>query len=210
MNNSQDRVFIVDDDEAVLDALAMLLETAGYTVAAFQGAEKFLEACTPESHGCVILDVDMPGMDGPSLQQELIRRNVQLPVIFLSGHGTIPTTVRTIKAGALDFLTKPVDGSVLLARVQDALKESARLCKQTEERQSANSRLKALTERENEVMKLAITGYTSKEIAQRLSISYRTVEIHRAHIMQKTGASNLLELARIASAVESPSPQKNT
>jgi FixJ family two-component response regulator len=207
MNTDQERVFVVDDDEAVRDALAMLLETAGYTVATFPGAEKFLEACTPYSPGCVILDVDMPDMDGPSLQQELIRRNVQLPVIFLSGHGTIPTTVRTIKAGALDFLTKPVDGSVLLARVQDAFKESARLRKQAEERQSANSRLKCLTERENEVMKLAIAGYTSKEIAQRLSISYRTVEIHRAHIMQKTGASNLLELARIASAVESPSPQ---
>lgn len=207
MNNNQDIVFVVDDDDAVRDSLSMLLETAGYDVAAFPGAEDFLAVCTPDSRGCAILDVDMPGMDGPSLQEELIRRHIELPVIFLSGHGTIPTTVRTIQAGALDFLIKPVDGAVLLARVQDACKKSVRLRQQAEARQSANSRLKSLTERENEVMKLAIAGYTSKEIAQRLSISYRTVEIHRAHIMQKTGASNLLELARIASTVETPSSQ---
>jgi FixJ family two-component response regulator len=197
--NDTARVFVVDDDAAVRDALAMLLETAGYEVATFPGAGDFLNICTPGTAGCVILDVDMPDMDGPSLQQELNRRGVLLPVIFLSGYGTIPVTVSTIKAGALDFLTKPVDGSVLLERVREALEKYAQLQKQS----ALASRLAILTEREREVMRLAVAGHTSKEIAQRLEISYRTVEIHRAHVMQKTGASNLLELARIAGAINS-------
>lgn len=196
-------VYVVDDDAAVRDALSMLLGAAGYAAATFGTASEFLDACTPGTRRCIILDVDMPGMDGPALQQELIRRGVQLPVIFLSGKGTIPVTVRTIKAGAMDFLTKPVDGSVLLARVQDALEQCSLLQKQSEAFQSVALRLAALTGREREIMALAVAGLTSKEIAQRLAISYRTVEIHRAHVMQKTGASNLPELARIASAFES-------
>lgn len=192
-------VFIVDDDAVVLDSLRMLLEAAGYAVATFHGAEDFLEICTPETHGCIILDVNMPDMDGPALQEELTRRGLQLPIIFLSGHGTIPLTVRTLKAGAMDFLTKPVKGSVLLARVQEAMEQCSNLQKQARISESNAARLAMLTEREIEVMNLAVAGHTSKEIAQRLGISYRTVEIHRAHVMQKTGASNMLELARITS-----------
>ncbi|HUV98866.1 MAG TPA: response regulator [Gallionella sp.] len=188
-------VFVIDDDEAVRDALSMLLEAAGYTAAVFQTAAEFLDVCTPATLGCIILDVDMPGMDGPALQQELLRRKVPLPVIFLSGKGTIPVTVRTIKTGAIDFLTKPVDRTVLLDCVQKALTQG-------EEIQSIALRLAALTEREHEVMKLAVAGHTNKEIGQRLGISYRTVEIHRTHVMHKTGATNLLELARIADAFE--------
>ena len=196
-------VFIVDDDAVVLDSLRMLLETAGYAVATFHGAEDFLEICTPDTHGCIILDVNMPDMDGPALQEELNRRGLQLPVIFLSGHGTIPLTVRALKAGAMDFLTKPVKGSDLLDRVREAMNQCSVLQQQAKEVQSVTSRLAMLTERENEVLKLAVEGHTSKEIAQRLGISYRTVEIHRAHVMQKTGASNMLELARITSNLSS-------
>jgi len=198
---SDSNVYVVDDDAAVRDALAMLLEVSGYAVASFGTAPEFLDVCTPDTMGCIILDVDMPGMDGPALQQELIRRGVQLPVIFLSGKGTIPVTVRTIKAGAMDFLTKPVDGYVLLARVQKALEHGLLLQKQAEAFQSIALRLAKLTERE--FMKLAVAGLSSKEIAQHLGISYRTVEIHRAQVMHKTGASNLLELPRIANAFES-------
>lgn len=206
MSNST--VYVVDDDDAVRDALTMQMEASGYTVAAFASASEFLDVCTPGTRGCIILDVDMPVMDGPALQEELLRRNVQLPVIFLSGKGTIPVTVRTIKAGAMDFLIKPVDGPVLLASVQKALQQDLLLQKQAEAFQSIASRLARLTEREREVMKLAVEGLTSKEMAQRLGISYRTVEIHRGHVMNKTGASNLLELARIASTFEShPKPQ---
>ena len=200
-------VYVVDDDASVRDALSMLLRVSGYAVASFGTATEFLDVSMPGTSGCIILDVDMPGMDGPALQQELIRRGVQLPVIFLSGKGTIPITVRTIKAGAVDFLTKPVDGSVLLARVQKALEQGLLLQKQAEAFQSIALRLAALTEREREVMKLAVAGLTNKEIAQRLGISYRTVEIHRTHVMHKSGATNLLELARIADTLESHQTQ---
>ncbi len=192
------KVLVVDDDAAVRDALAMLLEAAGYAVATFRTASEFLDACTPGIQGCIILDVDMPDMDGPTLQKELIRRGLQLPVIFLSGKGTIPVTVSTIKAGAIDFLTKPMDGSVLLARVQEALEQESPRQNRTKSHQSISSRMATLTKREREVMALAVEGHTSKEIAQLLAISYRTVEIHRAHVMQKTGAPNMLALARIA------------
>ncbi len=197
--NDMTQVFIVDDDAAVRDSLAMLLDAVGYTVATFSGAEEFLDVCTPDTLGCIILDVNMHGMDGPTLQAELNRRGLRLPIIFLSGQGTIPVTVRTIQAGALDFLTKPVDGAVLLARVREALARCSVQQQQTEDLHSVAARLAKLTEREREIMMLVVAGHTSKEIAERLSISYRTVEIHRSHIMQKTGASNMLELARIAS-----------
>lgn len=192
-------VFIVDDDAAVLDSMRMLLEAAGFAVAIFHGAEDFLEICTPDTQGCIILDVDMPDMDGPTLQDELNRRGLHLPIIILSGHGTIPLTVRTLKAGAIDFLTKPVLGSVLIERVQEGMNKCTELQEQARASKLVSARLAALTEREREVMKLAVEGYTSKEIAQRLNISYRTVEIHRSHLMQKSGASNMLELARIIS-----------
>ena len=198
---SDSTVYVVDDDAAVRDALSMLLEVAGHAVTTFGSALEFLDGFMPGTPGCVILDVDMPGMDGPALQQELIRRGVQLPVIFLSGKGTIPVTVRTIKSGAMDFLTKPVDRKVLLASVQKALERSLLVQNRAETFQAMALRLAALTERE--VMKLAVAGQTNKEIGQRLGISYRTVEIHRTHVMHKTGATNLLELARIADTFES-------
>jgi len=201
--SSDAKVFIVDDDAAVRDSLSMLLEAAGHTVAAFGSAREFLDVSTPGTLGCIILDVDMPDMDGPTLQEEMIQLGLRLPVIFLSGKGTIPVTVRTIKAGAMDFLTKPMDGSVLLVRVQEALEHGSLMQKQSEALESVASRLAALTEREREIMVLAVAGHTSKEIAHLLGISYRTVEIHRAHIMQKTGASNVLELARISNSIDS-------
>lgn len=193
------KVFVVDDDMSVRDSLRMLLEVSGYVVATFPGAEDFLDICTPDTEGCIILDVNMPDMDGPTLQAELIHRGLQLPIIFLSGQGTIPLTVRTLKSGAMDFLVKPVKGSELLVCVEEAMKQSSILQEQAVASQVIAARLALLTEREHEVMMLAVAGRTSKEIAQHLCISYRTVEIHRAHVMQKTGASNMLELARIAS-----------
>ena len=201
--NTRAKIFLVDDDAAVRNSLVMLLEAAGHTVVAFSGGEDFLDACTPAIRGCIILDVKMPGMDGPTLQEELTRRGFLLPVLFLSGYGTIPVTVRAIKAGAINFLTKPVDGAVLLTHVREALKQDMLLQKKAQTQQSLSSRLAALTEREREIMALAVAGYTNKEIALRLVISHRTVEIHRARILQKTGASNLLELARISGMLDS-------
>ena len=191
-------VFVVDDDAAVRDSLRMLLRAAGYSVATFPNANEFLSVCNPETEGCIILDVTMPGMDGPALQEELKRRGSLLPIIFLTGHGSIPLSVRTLKAGAVDFMTKPVKGAELMACIEQALKKCALLHEQSHELQSMATLLAKLTEREKEVMMLVIEGLTSKIIAERLGISNRTVEVYRARIMQKTGASNILELASVA------------
>lgn len=193
-------VFLVDDDAAVRDSLSLLIEQEGFAVETFAGAEDFLAACRPERRGCAIVDLRMPGMDGLRLQEELARRGVALPLVFLTGHGDIPTSVRAIKAGAVDFLTKPVSGAALMASLHAALAEGERLRAQAESSSTAASRLASLTEREREVMALAVEGLPNKEIARRLDISHRTVEIHKARIMHKTGAATLLELARIAEA----------
>lgn len=198
------KIYVVDDDAAVRDSLCMLLKADGHEVEAYASAEEFLVAYQEGMQGCIILDIKMPGMDGQALQAELNRRGLRLPIIFLSGQGTIPVTVRTIKAGAVDFLTKPVDGAELLVSVRQALKQGAGSQSQEASRLAVSPRLLALTAREREIMLLTIEGQTSKEIARQLSISYRTVESHRAHILRKTGASNLIELARIASQFESP------
>jgi two-component system response regulator FixJ len=197
-----EKIYVVDDDAAVRDSLRMLLKADGHEVTTYASAEEFLDACKQGIQGCAILDIKMPGMDGQALQAEMLRRGLRLPVIFLSGQGTIPVTVRTIKAGAVDFLTKPVDGAELLSSVREALKQDMSAQGQDASRQAVSPRLSALTAREREIMLLTIEGQTSKEIAQQLSISYRTVESHRAHILRKTGASNLIELARIASQNE--------
>jgi len=198
MNNISN-VFVVDDDAAVRDSLRMLLKTAGYTAATFASADEFLTICNSEIDGCLILDVNMPDMDGPALQEELNRRRLQLPIIFLTGQGSIPLSVRTLKAGAMDFLTKPVEGRQLLACVAEALNKCAQLRMQKQESRSTAALLENVTSREKEVMLLVIQGLTSKEIAEKLSISYRTVENYRANIKQKTGSKNIIDLARIAS-----------
>jgi FixJ family two-component response regulator len=191
-------VFIVDDDEAVRDALSLLLRTAGFQVRTFAGADEFLSSYRSDWQGCVILDVVMPSRSGPDLQQEMAEHDIRLPILFLTAHGNIPTAVRTIKAGALDFLTKPVDGALLIGRIQEALDEQATMEREAVAGRSSSERLRSLTEREREIMTLMIAGLTSKEIARRLGISHRTVDIHRSHVMAKSGASNLLELARMA------------
>jgi len=196
------RIFIVDDDAALRYGLAIFLEISGYTVSAFESAENFLATCTPDVTGCAILDLEMPGMDGQTLQKEMNRRGFRLPVIFLSGYGTIRTSVRTMKAGAVNFLTKPVDPPALVACVQEALNIESRQQRRHETRLANASLLESLTERERQIMALTVTGYTNKEIAQRLDISHRTVEIHRARIFQKTNTSNALELARMAGVID--------
>ncbi len=193
-------VFVVDDDPAVRDSLALFLEQEDIAVEAFDGAEAFLAACRPASRGCAIVDIRMPGMDGLRLQTELSKRGILLPLIFLTGHGDIPMSVRAIKAGAVDFLTKPVTGAALLESVRAALSDCERLTSQAEVNQTAATCIASLTEREREVMALAVDGLANKEIARRLGISHRTVEIHKARIMHKTGADTLLDLARIAEA----------
>ena len=200
------KVYVVDDDEAVRDALALLLETAGFAVQGFASAQAFLSVCSAETQGCIILDVKMPEMEGSALHRELLRRGILLPVIFLTAYGSITQSVQAIKAGAVDFLTKPVEGTLLLERVREAMSQNLARQESSEVHRELQARLSSLTAREREVMALAVTGLTNKEIAQRLNISHRTVEIHRARVMHKTGAASLLALARIAeSAAAQPS-----
>jgi len=194
-------VFIVDDDDAVRDALGLVIETAGLACQAFESAERFLDGYRPGGPGCLLLDVNLPGLSGHELQAELIRRNMHLPIIFLTAYGDIPMTVRAIKAGAVDFLTKPVPGKLLIERIQAVLQHESQM---HEAGQALCTNLYNLTSRELEVMSLVVAGHSNKAIARRLSISHRTVEIHRARVMTKTGASNILELARLCEACRFP------
>ena len=198
--NTQPCVFIVDDDFAVRDSLQLIMETAGLDYQAFDNAEHFLQSYCPDKPGCLLLDVNMPGMNGDELQAELIRRNIHLPIIFLTAYGDIPMTVRTIKAGAVDFLTKPVPRKLLLERIQDALQHEDQMHEQVMAKQDLCNRLNTLTPRELEVLPLVLAGHSNKEVARNIGISYRTVEIHRARILKKTGATSLLELARLCEA----------
>lgn len=198
MNTLHPTVYIVDDDSAIRDSLALMIEQEDLGVLAFDCAEAFLAACSVTSYGCVIIDIRMPGMDGMQLQEEMTRRGILLPVVFLTGHGDIPMSVRAIKSGAQDFLTKPVTRDKLLASVRSALKSGSQMVERIARVQQTRSLLADLTDREREVMVLAVLGHPNKEIARHLGISHRTVEIHKAKIMHKTGAINLLDLARLA------------
>jgi FixJ family two-component response regulator len=191
-------VYIVDDDAAVRDSLSLLCETAGLKFECHASAESFLSAYRPEHAGCLVLDVRMGQMSGPELHAELARRGSQLPIIYLTAHGDIPMTVRAMKAGAADFLTKPVEGALFLDRVQAALSHSCELLHRQENLAAQRQRLTLLTPREREVMMLALAGHPNKVIANRLGISNRTVEIHRSRILQKTGTTSMLELAQLA------------
>lgn len=192
-----DTVYLVDDDAAVRDSIALLIETSGLKCQTFPGAEAFLAALDAQLSGCLILDLRMEGMSGFELQEELNRRGCMLPTIFLTAHGDVPTTVRAMKAGATDFLTKPVDGALLLDRVQSALSVAHGQRQAQLARQNARRKLESLTEREFEILKLATAGQTNKEIAKDLGISFRTVEVHRSHILLKTGATSLFELSQL-------------
>jgi len=190
-------VFLVDDDPAVRDSLALLLEQHGLRVEGFADALSFLAACGPQTRGCAILDLRMPGRDGLWLQQEMIERRLTIPVVILTGHGDIPATVRAVKAGAVDFLTKPVKGEALLAAIRSAFERAADLERQFDEFRAAASVLDHLTARERDVIVLVAQGRSNKEIARALGISHRTVEIHKAHVMHKSGARTLLELTHL-------------
>ena len=192
--------FIVDDDPAVRDSFVQLLNAAGIPVESYANAEAFLAAYASERPGCVILDVNMPGMTGTELHEELCRRESQIPIIFLTAYGDIPMTVRAIKAGAIEFLTKPVQGQVLIEHIKSALAHDVQLRVRATHEKTQSARLAVLTQREMQVMRLAVAGKANKEIARELGISFRTVEIHRGHIRDKTGCNTLLELARLADA----------
>lgn len=189
-------VYVIDDDTPVREGLCMIIETAGFTCHCYDSAEHFLNDYNANMQGCLILDVNMPGLNGPELQQELIRRHIRLPIIFLTAHGDIPTSVRTIKNGAFDFLTKPVASKVLITRIQEALGHGQGIESNAQQEQLFLTRIARLSEREREILPFAVAGLPNKEIAQQLGISHRTVEVHRINILKKTGYHNFVELAR--------------
>ena len=198
--NGKATVFVVDDDSDTRDQLAALLAEREIDVECFASGEDFLGACRWLPRSCAIVDIGLPGMDGMQLLAELSKRGLPLPIVFLTGHGDIPTSVRAIKDGAFDFIAKPVAASVLLASIQAALDESERLSRQVGRVQGASALLAGLTEREREVLQLALEGLANKLIARKLGISHRTVEIHKARIMHKTGAASVLDLAHLVEA----------
>jgi two-component system response regulator FixJ len=191
-------VFVVDDDVAMRDALAQLLEAAGLQAECHADGPSFLEAYADDRPGCLLLDMAMPGMSGIEVQGMLKARGLAIPILFLTGHGDIPMAVRAVQAGAVDFLEKPIKGAVLLERVRRALNMDHEWRQNQDRAHAILQRHARLSPREQEVMALAITGLTSKEIARKLGLSPRTVEVHRTHVMHKMGAANLAELVNLA------------
>src|SRR5271169_2727901 len=188
-------IYVVDDDEAVRDSLSQLLEARGYTVRSFAAAAEFLTAAPTLRPGCLIADIRMPGMDGLELQQRLIERALRFPLIVITGHGDVPLAVRAMKAGAVDFIEKPFAAETILNSAAAALK---RLARPRDQDPVAAERLGMLTPREREVLLGLLAGLPNKSIAYDLAISPRTVEVHRARIMDKMGARSLSELIRMS------------
>jgi two-component system response regulator FixJ len=190
-------VFVVDDDAAVREGLRFMLRAAGYSVEAFPSARSFLDDYDPRRGGCLLLDIRMPRMTGPELQQQLNLRGWRIPVIFITGHGTIPLAIAAMKAGAFDFIEKPLREDALIESIERALHRNDTAYEERLERAALLARAALLTPREREVFELVAVGEPNKVIARRLGISFRTVELHRAHIIEKLQARSLSDLIRM-------------
>jgi two-component system response regulator FixJ len=195
-------VMIVDDDEAVRASLKLLLQSVGLASRSFASANEFLAAYDPQQAGCLVLDVRMPGMSGLELQEELNVRGAILPVIFITGHGDVPMAVEAMQQGAFDFLQKPFRDQDLLDRIQRALARDRENRAQLARKEEIRSRLAALTAREREVLDLMIKGRQNKLMAADLGLSQRTIEIHRARVMDKMQATSLAQLVRMTLEVQ--------
>lgn len=193
-------VYVVDDDEAVREALSGLLEAGGYLCRSFSSAQEFLRAAPTLRPGCLIADIRMPGMDGLALQQLLVDRALHFPLIIVTGHGDVPLAVRAMKSGALDFIQKPFSAKVILDSTKNAMSRIADPQQANALAVEARSRFEALSRREREVLQGLLTGLPNKTIAHELGISPRTVEIHRARVMEKMRARSLSELVRLGLA----------
>ena len=196
-------ICIIDDDEAVRESLRLLLFVNGYQSQSFYSADAFLASNTLDKFETIVLDLRMPGTDGLELQQILLRRNCRTPIIFISGHGDIPVAVAAIQKGALDFLTKPFEEGDLLAKIETAVTSFRDQLREFEELESLQSIYANLTPRETDVMRLIVQGRLNKQIGDELGISPRTVEIHRAHVMEKMAAGSVAELVRMATLLDS-------
>ncbi len=197
MNEAGQTIFVIDDDEAMRDSMTWLLEGEGYRVACFASGERFLAAWRPDMRGCLVLDVRMPEMSGLELHEKLDALGSRLPVIFVTGHGDVPMAVGALQRGACDFIEKPFNNANLLTRIERALALDNELAARRERDDAIANRLELLTLREREVMQLVVAGKLNKQIADTLDISMKTVEAHRARVMEKMGVRTLAELVKV-------------
>ena len=197
-HDNEPTVFVVDNDEAIRDALSMLLRAAGQRVETFNSALTFLNDYRPSRNGCLVLDIRMPGMSGLELQDELHKRRMSIPIVFLTGHGDVPMAVRALKKGAVDFIEKPLEEERLVLAVLNALRVDAEqrqpVQRQDEVSEELSARLATLSEREREVLQLILDGQPTRQIAKALYISVKTVEFHRARIREKLGVTTQAQL----------------
>ena len=199
--NSEPIVHIVDDDKAIRDSLAMLMKSVGYESKPYDSAEMFLNKADLCAPGCLIVDIRMHGISGLELQQLLNNKGIKIPVIIITGHGDVPMAVQAMKAGAIDFLEKPYDNELLVARIKQCLSEVSRSQVKSRIVAEAKARISHLTPREKEVMNLLVAGKHNKIIAKELNISVRTAEAHRAKVMKKLHAESLSDVVRLTLVV---------
>ena len=204
MKHADAIVFVVDDDSSIREAIESLVRLAGLRVESFGSAQEFLQAERPDLPGCVVLDVELPGLSGLDLQRELAAHGIKLPIIFITGYGDIPMSVRAMKAGALEFLTKPFRDQDLLDAIQQALERDRAARRHSGEIAELRQRFEALTSREREVMNTVVAGMLNKQIGFELGISEVTVKIHRGRVMTKMGAQSLADLVRMTERLELP------
>lgn len=194
-------VYLVDDDASVRRGISRLIRSAGYHVEVFESAEEFLQRKENGLPSCLVLDIKMPGSTGMDLQQRLLASGQSTPIIFLSGHADVPTSVQAMKQGAFDFLTKPVTAEDLLSAVRKAIHADILQKKQNEEVAEVQSRMSTLTNREAQVFSLVVTGMLNKQIAAELGTTEKTIKVHRARVMEKMGAESLAELVQLANRI---------
>lgn len=206
MNQEKSIICVVDDDASILKSMERLLRSAGYEVKTFPSALEFLRFQHQETVSCLILDVMMPELDGLELQERLAHGEIRVPVVFITGHGTIPMSVRAIKAGAVDFLQKPFLDQDLLSVIADAVNKYRQVKVRQRELMKLRERLKSLTPREREVFALVVRGMLNKQIAFDLGTSEKTIKVHRARVMEKLGAQSLADLVRFAEKLSIHAP----
>ena len=204
MTDDRAVVFVVDDDPSMRRALETLLRSVALEAHLYSSAQEFMRAQRPDAPGCLVLDVRLPGMSGLTFQHELAKAGIALPIIFISGHGDVPMTVRAMKAGAVEFLTKPFDEQVLLDAIHAAIERDRVRRRDAASLADLKARYRVLTEREREVMRLVVTGRANKQIAADLSLSLVTVKVHRGQVMHKMLAKSVAELVRMADRLGLP------